>query len=407
MPIRALVLLLAVFIQQLPPPFRLALVPEGHARRRHARRPPAHGAGGLHRQSLRRQAAVRALHGARAQRRRVPRRAGHEAPAGSRSCATRDRDGVAETRETFATGLNRPFGLAFWKNYLYVGNNDSVVRFTYTTGQTEAGERAGEDRRSAGERRRARSGHRESAEDRHQPDARLQPLDEQRHLQSGRHQAVRHRRIGHQRHARERDGPARRDQRIQPGRQRASRVRQRAAQSGGPGVFSRNGHALDGGQRARSPRRRSRAGLHHVGAATAASTAGRIPTSASIVDPTVKPAAAGPGRDGIAPGRAAAVALGGARAALLHRLAVPGGVPQPRVRRAARIDQPIEAVRLLASCACRSATDGRPVRPKSSSPASSPATTRRRRRGAGRWACCSCRTDRCSCRTMAAIACGA
>src|SRR5262245_53678631 len=30
-----------------------------------------------------------------------------------------DHDGVAETRTTFATGLNRPFGLAFWKNYLY------------------------------------------------------------------------------------------------------------------------------------------------------------------------------------------------------------------------------------------------------------------------------------------------
>lgn len=49
-----------------------------------------------------------------------------------------DKDGVAETRETFATGLNRPFGLAFWKNYLYVGNNDSVIRFTYRTGQTAA-----------------------------------------------------------------------------------------------------------------------------------------------------------------------------------------------------------------------------------------------------------------------------
>jgi glucose/arabinose dehydrogenase len=47
-----------------------------------------------------------------------------------------DHDGVAEMRTTFATGLNRPFGLAFWKNYLYVGNNDSVVRFSYKTGQT-------------------------------------------------------------------------------------------------------------------------------------------------------------------------------------------------------------------------------------------------------------------------------
>ena len=50
----------------------------------------------------------------------------------------RDRDGVAETRETFATGLNRPFGLALWRNHLYVGSNDSVIRFSYTSGQTKA-----------------------------------------------------------------------------------------------------------------------------------------------------------------------------------------------------------------------------------------------------------------------------
>jgi glucose/arabinose dehydrogenase len=49
-----------------------------------------------------------------------------------------DGDGVAEWRETFGTGLNRPFGLAFWKNYLYVGNNDSVVRFAYERSQTKA-----------------------------------------------------------------------------------------------------------------------------------------------------------------------------------------------------------------------------------------------------------------------------
>ena len=49
-----------------------------------------------------------------------------------------DKDGVAEIRETFAAGLNRPFGLAFWKSYLYVGNNDSVIRFRYTAGQTVA-----------------------------------------------------------------------------------------------------------------------------------------------------------------------------------------------------------------------------------------------------------------------------
>ena len=49
-----------------------------------------------------------------------------------------DRDGVAESRYTFVSGLNRPFGLAFWNDYLYVGNNDSVVRFRYKAGQTAA-----------------------------------------------------------------------------------------------------------------------------------------------------------------------------------------------------------------------------------------------------------------------------
>jgi len=49
-----------------------------------------------------------------------------------------DKDGVAEVRQTFTTGLNRPFGLAFWNDNLYVGNNDSVVKFTYRTGQIEA-----------------------------------------------------------------------------------------------------------------------------------------------------------------------------------------------------------------------------------------------------------------------------
>jgi glucose/arabinose dehydrogenase len=49
-----------------------------------------------------------------------------------------DRDGVADVRETFASDLNRPFGLAFWNGYLYVGNNDSVVRFAYRAGQVAA-----------------------------------------------------------------------------------------------------------------------------------------------------------------------------------------------------------------------------------------------------------------------------
>lgn len=46
--------------------------------------------------------------------------------------------GSADTRFTFATGLNRPFGMAFWHNYLYVGDTDAVVRFRYQPGQTKA-----------------------------------------------------------------------------------------------------------------------------------------------------------------------------------------------------------------------------------------------------------------------------
>ena len=49
-----------------------------------------------------------------------------------------DKDGIAETKETFATGLTRPFGIAFWKDYLYIGNNDAVVRFAYKPGQIAA-----------------------------------------------------------------------------------------------------------------------------------------------------------------------------------------------------------------------------------------------------------------------------
>jgi glucose/arabinose dehydrogenase len=49
-----------------------------------------------------------------------------------------DHDGKAETRFTFATGLTLPFGIAFWRDYLYVGLTNEVVRFAYKPGQTEA-----------------------------------------------------------------------------------------------------------------------------------------------------------------------------------------------------------------------------------------------------------------------------
>lgn len=39
--------------------------------------------------------------------------------------------GGAQEREDFAQGLNRPFGIAFHDDYVYVGNSGEVVRFRY------------------------------------------------------------------------------------------------------------------------------------------------------------------------------------------------------------------------------------------------------------------------------------
>jgi glucose/arabinose dehydrogenase len=54
-----------------------------------------------------------------------------------------DGDGKPEVNEVFATGLSRPFGIAFYPlgpepKYIYVGNTDSVVRFPYKSGDTKA-----------------------------------------------------------------------------------------------------------------------------------------------------------------------------------------------------------------------------------------------------------------------------
>jgi len=54
------------------------------------------------------------------------------------------KDGKPEKVGTFATGLSRPYGLAFYPpgdnpQWLYVGNTDSVVRFAYKPGDMAAG----------------------------------------------------------------------------------------------------------------------------------------------------------------------------------------------------------------------------------------------------------------------------
>jgi len=44
----------------------------------------------------------------------------------------------AGTRYTFASGLNDPYGLAIHDGWLYIGNEDAVVRLPYTAGATRA-----------------------------------------------------------------------------------------------------------------------------------------------------------------------------------------------------------------------------------------------------------------------------
>jgi glucose/arabinose dehydrogenase len=49
-----------------------------------------------------------------------------------------DGDGRVDQRFIFTEGLSRPFGMAFWRDYLYVGDTDAVIRFKYRPGQTKA-----------------------------------------------------------------------------------------------------------------------------------------------------------------------------------------------------------------------------------------------------------------------------
>jgi glucose/arabinose dehydrogenase len=54
-----------------------------------------------------------------------------------------DGDGIPELNEVFVSGLNRPFGIAFYPpgpnpKFIYIGNTDGVVRIPYANGQTKA-----------------------------------------------------------------------------------------------------------------------------------------------------------------------------------------------------------------------------------------------------------------------------
>ena len=62
------------------------------------------------------------------------------AESGNRLTLLRDADGdgVYEGRSIFAENLNAPYGLALVGSQLYVANQDALVRFTYSVGQTRA-----------------------------------------------------------------------------------------------------------------------------------------------------------------------------------------------------------------------------------------------------------------------------
>jgi len=49
-----------------------------------------------------------------------------------------NKDGKADQRFIFSEKLSQTFGMAFWNDWFYVANTDSVVRFKYKAGQTQA-----------------------------------------------------------------------------------------------------------------------------------------------------------------------------------------------------------------------------------------------------------------------------
>ena len=66
-------------------------------------------------------------------------RAGAGVPSANRITLLRDADGdgTAETRSTFMTGLNSPFGMTLMNGQLYIGNTDALVRVPYADGATK------------------------------------------------------------------------------------------------------------------------------------------------------------------------------------------------------------------------------------------------------------------------------
>jgi len=66
-------------------------------------------------------------------------KAGAGVPSANRITLLRDtnHDGVADQRSVLLANLNSPFGMALMGGYLYVGDNDALVRVPFTPGETK------------------------------------------------------------------------------------------------------------------------------------------------------------------------------------------------------------------------------------------------------------------------------
>ena len=64
---------------------------------------------------------------------------GHANPKTTKGVVYVYPNGVASKRKELITGLDRPYGLALWKNYLYVAETESVKRYPYDGNTLKAG----------------------------------------------------------------------------------------------------------------------------------------------------------------------------------------------------------------------------------------------------------------------------
>ena len=198
---------------------------------------------------------------------RTMKRAGAGAPSANRITLLRDADGdgVAETRTVFLQGLNSPFGMALVGHDLYVANTDAVVRFPYTEGETQI-----------------------DAPGVKVADLPAGPINHHwtKNIiasRDGSHLYVTvgsNSNVGENGMDKEVDRAAILEIDLKSGQ--IARLRLRLAQSQRPGLATAERRAVDGGQRARRDRQRSRARLHDVGEGRRASTAGRTATTDSM-----------------------------------------------------------------------------------------------------------------------------